>query len=139
MNISKIHEEFSERLSYKKLRILSNPEEFLGPNYKAVLNFWILLETNQENYEAFDKLTHVFRYFGGDSLFLDYYWELREQIFENSFIPSHVKVILLNLGYGNIQFFPVVRDYTAITTIELTGQHRKPLVIQHFLNELTHS
>ena len=42
MKISKSHKRFSERLSNR--RVLSNPEEFLGPNYKAVLNFWLRLD-----------------------------------------------------------------------------------------------
>ena len=42
MNISKTHERFSERL--QDPRVLSNPEEFLGPNYEAVLNFWLILD-----------------------------------------------------------------------------------------------
>ena len=42
MKISKSHKRFSERL--KNRRVLSNPEEFLGPNYKAVLNFWLRLD-----------------------------------------------------------------------------------------------
>jgi len=132
--ISKTHEEFSERLSYKKLRVLSHPQEFLGPNFEAVLNFWLILETNEENYEAFNNLTHVFRRNSSPD-----YWELREQIFDNSPISSPIKVLLMNLTYGNIQFFSTLRDYTAMATLELTGEHQKPLVIQHFLNEFTHS
>ena len=42
MNISKSHKRFSERLNNP--RVLSNPEEFLGPNYEAVLNFWMILD-----------------------------------------------------------------------------------------------
>ena len=42
MKISKSHKRFSERLS--EPRVLTNPEEFLGPNYKAVLNFWSILD-----------------------------------------------------------------------------------------------
>ena len=58
-NISKAHKLFSERLNNP--RVLSNPEEFLGPNYKTVLNFWLILEglsynqlmTIQSRYEDF--------------------------------------------------------------------------------------
>ena len=42
MNISKIHKRYSERLNNP--RVLSNPEEFLGPNCEAVLNFWLILD-----------------------------------------------------------------------------------------------
>ena len=41
--ISKIHKRFSERLENPS-RVLTNPEEFLGQNYKAVLNFWLILD-----------------------------------------------------------------------------------------------
>ena len=40
--ISKIHKRFSEYLNNP--RVLTNPEEFLGPNYEEVLKFWIILE-----------------------------------------------------------------------------------------------
>ena len=39
---SKIHKRLSERL--ENPRVLSNPEEFLGPNFEAVLNFWLFLD-----------------------------------------------------------------------------------------------
>ena len=42
MNISKSHKLLSERLNNP--RVLTNPEEFLGPNYRAVLNFWLFLD-----------------------------------------------------------------------------------------------
>ena len=40
--ISKSHKRFSWCLD--DLRVLSNPEEFLGPNFEAVLNFWLILD-----------------------------------------------------------------------------------------------
>ncbi len=43
MKISKIHQEFSERLNEQK--VLTNPEEFLGPNWKEVLDFWLYIDT----------------------------------------------------------------------------------------------
>ena len=42
MNISKIHKRYSERLNNPE--VLTNPEEFLGPNYEAVLNYWLILD-----------------------------------------------------------------------------------------------
>ena len=47
MNISKSHKRYSERLNNP--RVLSNPEEFLGPNYEAVLNFWLILDGLSED------------------------------------------------------------------------------------------
>ena len=40
--ISKIHKRFSVRL--RNPRVLENPEEFLGENFEAVLNFWLILD-----------------------------------------------------------------------------------------------
>ena len=59
--ISKTHQRFSERLNDP--RVLENPEEFLGPNYKEVLNFWMIfdnlsqeqLRVVKERYWAFRK------------------------------------------------------------------------------------
>ena len=42
MNISKAHKRYSEFLNNP--RVLTNPEEFLGQNFEAVLNFWIILD-----------------------------------------------------------------------------------------------
>jgi hypothetical protein len=44
--ISKIHKHFSERLNNP--RVLTNPEEFLGENFEAVLNFWLILDDLSE-------------------------------------------------------------------------------------------
>jgi hypothetical protein len=40
--ISKTHKRFSEILNIP--RVLENPEEFLGPNFESVLNFWLILD-----------------------------------------------------------------------------------------------
>jgi hypothetical protein len=50
MKTSKAHQRFAEsfqnRLTYQ--RVLDHPEEFLGPNWKDVLNFWLFLDTLSE-------------------------------------------------------------------------------------------
>jgi hypothetical protein len=43
MKISKTHQHFADELNSQ--RALENPEEFLGPNCKDVLNFWLYLDT----------------------------------------------------------------------------------------------
>jgi hypothetical protein len=43
---SKTHKRFSERLNNP--RVLTNPKEFLGPNFEAVLNFWLILDDLSE-------------------------------------------------------------------------------------------
>ncbi len=52
--IFKIHQEFSRRLNNP--RFLTNPEEFLGPNFEAVLNFWLILDDlSEEQLEVVKK------------------------------------------------------------------------------------
>ncbi len=46
MKISKIHQRFANRVGQEAL---TNPEPFLGPNYKTVLNFWYYLDTLTED------------------------------------------------------------------------------------------
>jgi hypothetical protein len=46
MTISKTHQKFA-RLTNNQ-RALSHPEEFLGPNWKDVLNFWFFIDTLSE-------------------------------------------------------------------------------------------
>jgi hypothetical protein len=43
MKISKTHQKFSKEL--KEPRALTNPEDFLGPNWKDVINFWLYVDT----------------------------------------------------------------------------------------------
>jgi hypothetical protein len=43
MKISKTHQRFANRL--RTQRALSHPEEFLGPNWREVLNFWLYQDT----------------------------------------------------------------------------------------------
>ena len=47
MNISKAHKLLSEHLNNPE--VLTNPEEFLGPNFEAVLNFWLSLDELSED------------------------------------------------------------------------------------------
>ena len=52
-NISETHQHFSERL--ENPRVLTNPEEFLGPNYETVLNFWLILdELSKDQWKTID-------------------------------------------------------------------------------------
>jgi hypothetical protein len=43
MKISKTHQNFANCPG--NARALSHPDEFLGPNWKEVLNFWIFIDT----------------------------------------------------------------------------------------------
>ena len=46
MNYSKAHQNFSNRL--QKPEALTNPQDFLGPNYETVLNFWWTMDSLTE-------------------------------------------------------------------------------------------
>ena len=47
MNYSKAHQNFSTEL--QKPEALTNPEDFLGPNYQTVLNFWTFMDSLTED------------------------------------------------------------------------------------------
>ena len=47
MNYSKAHQNFSNRLQNPEA--LTAPEDFLGPNYKTVLNFWTFMDSLTED------------------------------------------------------------------------------------------
>ena len=47
MTISKAHQNFSNYL--QKPEALTNPENFLGPNYETVLNFWTFMDSLTED------------------------------------------------------------------------------------------
>ncbi len=52
VKISKTHQKFSDRL--KEPKALTNPEDFLGPNWRDVINFWLYFDTLNE--EEIDKI-----------------------------------------------------------------------------------
>jgi hypothetical protein len=49
MKISKAHKNFANLLLYwhntSKQEVLKHPENYLGPNWEAVINFWLYLDT----------------------------------------------------------------------------------------------
>ncbi len=45
--ISKIHENFADLL--KKQEVLTHPENYLGPNWEEVINFWLYFDTLSVN------------------------------------------------------------------------------------------
>jgi hypothetical protein len=54
MKYSKAHQNFSIRL--QKPEALTTPEDFLGPNYETVLNFWTFMESlTKANWEKFTR------------------------------------------------------------------------------------
>jgi hypothetical protein len=47
MNFSKIHFELAKNLN--ELKVLTDPQEFLGPNWAKVLEFWLAIESLSED------------------------------------------------------------------------------------------
>ena len=54
MKISRTHQRLSKEL--KNPEVLTNPEQFLGPNWETVLRFWLYWESL--TYEQKDELYH---------------------------------------------------------------------------------
>jgi hypothetical protein len=65
MNYSKAHQNFSNHL--QKPEALTSPQNFLGPNYETVLNFWVVMDTLSDDqleevasrYNAIDHAARV--------------------------------------------------------------------------------
>ena len=58
--ISKTHKRFSVRL--RNSRVLENPEDFLGENFEAVPNFWLILdELSKDQLRVVNKCFRAFR------------------------------------------------------------------------------
>jgi hypothetical protein len=57
MKISNTHKEFADLLNNP--RALEYPEDFLGPNWKDVLNFWIYLDTLSDDQWSIIESLHV--------------------------------------------------------------------------------
>jgi hypothetical protein len=59
--ISRIHKNFS--MYFDNPEILTNPEEYFGPNYKILLNLWIYWETlTSKQIREYRRLADVYVY-----------------------------------------------------------------------------
>jgi hypothetical protein len=69
MTYSKIHKLFSELLNNPDA--LKNPEKYLGPNWKDVLNFWIYVDalSKQERKEISDRYYALDDYVRNSAIF----------------------------------------------------------------------
>jgi hypothetical protein len=73
MKISKTHKLFSEYLG--EPRALTNPEDFLGPNWEDVINFWLYVDTLSE--DEIDKMNHP-------------YWDLDYDVLDSAYVIAKV-------------------------------------------------
>ncbi len=124
MKISKTHQKFANRLSNQ--RALDCPEQFLGPNWKDILNFWLYLDTLSD-----EQLNTARRLFW--NLHIDDRISLRNLIWNAS-----CDIV----GENNIlrSYQATYAGVDAFVTIELIGAHKifeqgKPLTfVPIFLN-----
>jgi hypothetical protein len=58
MKYSRIHRQVAEYDAIDRDEILNEPENYFGPNYQTVLNFWWLVESLQE--EHLEKITELY-------------------------------------------------------------------------------
>jgi hypothetical protein len=123
MKISKIHQNFANNLNNQ--RALSQPEEFLGPNWKDVLNFWFFLDTlSPEQLEIAED-----RY---DELLLDDLEIVDDAAWETFDVCSVGVGASPYVIASSIDLYSDHADYH--TTLELIGAHKileqgKPLVL----------
>jgi hypothetical protein len=66
MNFSKIHFELAKNLN--EIKVLTDPQEFLGPNWEKVLEFWWAIESLSEEemegiVDSYEDLDCVERFF----------------------------------------------------------------------------
>jgi hypothetical protein len=115
--ISKTHKRFSERLGIP--RVLENPEEFLGPNFEAVLNFWLFLdELSEEQWRVVNERHWAF--------YNENYSEWRKAV--NLAIDASKKVVDENYAYEAGWAAYVVTSINAnaadLATLELIAMHK---------------
>jgi hypothetical protein len=125
MKISKIHQNFVDRQLYYK-RALENPEEYLGPNWMDVLNFWIYLDTL--SFEQFETVRMLYLKLSGY-----YEWRLacntaREVTSESITLSVYASALASGpAGAAAEQVHPwhlIGRECAARATLELIGSHK---------------
>ncbi len=121
MKISKIHQRFSEKL--KEPRALTNPEDFLGPNWRDVINFWLFIDTlsEEEKYKmnkCYWALDIDVRVFSGRAAMIAAMEVVGEEVKNEAWYANSWRVF---------------RDATLelIASHKLLEQNKTPLALQH--------
>ena len=124
---SKAHVRLAELL--QDPRVLTNPEEFLGPNYKAVLDFWL----------SIDKLTEE-QWETIDSRDLEFYRNQRSEYCkaEKEAYKASIKTIGKKFTYNASR--AAYNDYGSVSsacdaTKELIGNVENPVFLKMFPKE----
>jgi hypothetical protein len=108
MKISKTHQRFADRLNDQ--RALDYPEEFLGPNWREVLNFWLYLD---------DLSTEQL------DIFRDLYWKLEVSDKDFScFFAYNAACGVASMLIANQADMAAPGSACAVATLELIGAHK---------------
>jgi hypothetical protein len=111
MKISKIHRMLSYRLEERKA--LTNPEDFLGPNWEDVINFWLYVDGLSEDERK--KMTD--RYWGLDGV-------MRESSSDSAEAAAE-EIVGEEVEYAAwIVAFDVTGSVFAYATSELIASHK---------------
>ncbi len=114
-SISKIHQKFSRRLNNP--RVLTNPKEFLGPNYKEVLNFWLILDDLSEEQLRVVKKRHD-----------DFYDEKYSEWHKARELANDTSIEAIGEDYAYNAFWAAVFATNSCAadwaTMELIGMHK---------------
>jgi hypothetical protein len=110
MSYSKTHQRFADNL--RNQRALSHPDEFLGPNWKEVLNFWLYLDTLSE-----DQLEIIER--RDQELYSAESWNFYEEAAEETIGED-----IYYGAYWAVLDSTVCRSAATYATIELIGAHK---------------
>ena len=131
--ISKTHKSFSKRLNNP--RVLENPEEFLGPNFEEVLNFWMILDELSEEQSKVVKDLHAALCNENPSEWrkaTDLAWEASKKVvgMDYAYYAGCAALIVTNSNWA-----------AYIATKELIGMHlileqQKPLTIFQMILEV---
>jgi hypothetical protein len=129
MKISKIHQEFSERLIEPKA--LTHPEDFLGPNWEDVINLWLYIDGlgEEEMKKIYDR-------------YLALEWIARESAYDIAKVAAAEVVggkVKIAAGYAAF-YVTNMRWVFGDATIELIAHHKlleqnkTPLALPFCLN-----
>jgi hypothetical protein len=113
MKISKIHRRFSKDQNEPKT--LTNPEDFLGPNWENVINFWLYLDTLNED----EKRKMNDSYWALE-------WDVRVSAWSAAWVAAKEVVggkVTINSGYA-AYYVNNRRCVFANATNELIAQHK---------------
>ena len=123
MTISRVHFEFANRV--KNVLVLNNPQEYLGPRYEEVLNFWMNLDELSEEQLIVVKERDEAFYNENYSEWCkerDLAWEVSEKVVGWNYVSNAGLAALL-----------VTKTYAAYwATLEIIGGVKNPVILLMF-------